>query len=372
LSGLKVVLAGGGTAGHVNPLLATASVLKARGHDVTVIGTREGLEADLVPRAGFPLAWIDKVPLPRRPSLSLLKVPSRLLRAVAQAGRAMDDAKADVVVGFGGYVSAPAYWAARRRKIPVIVHEGNARPGIANRLGARFAAAIAVTFEGTPLKGARLTGLPLREDIRDLAATMGDPAARDEARSLARLSLGWPDDAPAVLVTGGSTGAASINRALAEAIEQLTGHGVHVLHLTGVGKADGALRAHGDLPARLRHQYVVREYEHDIARAFAAVDAVVCRAGAGNVSEVTALGLPALYIPLPIGNGEQALNAAGAIAAGAATILPDAAMTPTALMLAIEALVLDEAAHARMSAAARAIGISDGANILADLIEEHA
>lgn len=366
----RILLAGGGTAGHANPLLATAEELVARGHDVVALGTAEGLEAELVARAGLDFAVVPRVPLPRRPSRDLVALPWRLAAAVRAAGKAIDDLEADVVVGFGGYVSTPAYLAARRRKVPVVVHEGNARPGIANKLGARWAAAVAVTFESTPLPGAVVTGMPLRPAIAALAARLADPSEGAAARDAARQVWGWEPGVPTLLVTGGSTGAASLNAATAGAIERLVQHGIHVLHLTGKGKSVGAERARGDLPARHRDLYVVREYVHDMESAFAAADAVVCRAGAGTVCEVSALGIPAVYVPLAHGNGEQALNAADAVAAGAARLVGDAELTPLALELAAEPLVLDRKSQEAARLAAVTVGIVDGAARLAAVVEE--
>ncbi len=367
--GKSFLLAGGGTAGHVNPLLATAAELELRGHRVSVLGTEQGLEQDLVPRAGLDLLTVPKVPMPRRLSGDTFALPGRLRRAVAAAGVAIDTVAADAVVGFGGYVSAPAYLAARRRKRPIVVHEANARPGLANRLGARMSSHVAVTFPDTPLKGGVLTGLPLRPEIADLAALLLDGNGRAEVQSVARLNLRWPGDAPVLLVTGGSLGAASLNAAIVKAVPTLVAHGVHVLHLTGAGKAESAMRARANLPTTMREYYRVEEYSHDMAGAFAAAEAVVCRAGAATVCEVSALGLPALYVPLPHGNGEQALNARQAVAAGAATIIQDADLTSAALELAAEQMILDPRSNAAMSAAAVSVGIRDGARRLADMIE---
>lgn len=366
------LLAGGGTAGHVNPLLATAAELTERGHQVTVLGTAEGLEQDLVPRAGLPLLVVPRVPMPRRPSADAWRFPSRWNAAVKAAKAAIRSSAADAVVGFGGYVSTPAYVAARRLKVPIVVHEGNVRPGMANKLGARFTDRVAATFANTPLRGAVETGLPLRRSITDLARTLADPKLRDEARKSARVSLGWPADAHVVLVTGGSQGAASINAVVVDAVPGLLGHDLYVLHATGRGKDDAARRVREDLPAELRDHYAVHEYLHDMATALAAADAVVCRSGAGTVAETTAMGIPALYVPLPHGNGEQALNAKGAVTAGAAELIEDVDLTPQNLTLAIERMVLDtDVAHAMRTAAAT-VGIADGARRLADMIEEAA
>ncbi|MCR6711240.1 MAG: glycosyltransferase [Demequina sp.] len=176
------VLAGGGSGGHVNPLLATAAELTARGHSVVAVGTAEGLETELVPRAGVELRFVDRVPLPRRPNGAALTFPRDFSRATAQAAEIIKDTRADAVVGFGGYVSTPVYKAARKAGVPVVVHEANARPGFANKYGARFAAAVATTFAGTPLPGAVVTGLPLRREISDLAAAMADPLRRGDRR----------------------------------------------------------------------------------------------------------------------------------------------------------------------------------------------
>jgi UDP-N-acetylglucosamine--N-acetylmuramyl-(pentapeptide) pyrophosphoryl-undecaprenol N-acetylglucosamine transferase len=364
-----ILLAGGGTAGHVNPLLATAAELRMRGHEVAALGTQEGLESDLVPRAGLTLHTVPKVPMPRRPSGDLFRLPGGLRAAVAAAERAIDASGAQAVVGFGGYVSTPAYLAARRRRLPIIVHEANARPGMANKLGARMTAHVAVTFPGTPLRGAVLTGLPLRPEIGELAEVLADPSAAREAQEAARAVAGWPADAPVVLVTGGSLGAASLNAAMVAAVPRLVAHGVHVWHLTGNGKGEDAQRVLSDLPAAERPLYRVEEYSHDMATALAAAGAVVCRSGAATVCEVTALGIPALYVPLPHGNGEQALNAAPAVAAGAATTVADADLTAAGIEQEVERMLLHPTAGAAMREAAGRIAVRDGASRLADMIE---
>ena len=365
----NILLAGGGTAGHVNPLLATAAELADRGHQVAALGTATGLESELVPRAGLDLHVVPRVPLPRRISGDMVRLPAAWRAAVKAAGAAIDATQAQAVVGFGGYVSAPAYVAANRRGVPVIVHEANARPGLANRLGARKAAAVAITFPGTPLRGAVVTGLPLREEVRMLADDLVVPDSAAAVRGAARARLGWPADAPVLLVTGGSLGAASLNAATVGAVRALVAHGVHVIHLTGKGKADEALELHAALEPDQRRMYDVREYAHDMEHMFACADAVACRAGAATVSEVTALGLPAVYVPLPHGNGEQALNAAAAVAAGAAVLIDDSDLTPAALEQQAERLVLDPDSSRAARAAAASIGIRDGAQRLADLVE---
>lgn len=360
-SSLSVVLAGGGTTGHVAPLLALAECLRRRDPAtvVTALGTAEGLEARLVPGAGYPLAIVPRVPMPRRPSAELGRLPGRLRAAVAAATDAIRDNHADVVVGFGGYVSTPAYLAARRLGVPIVVHEANARPGLANRLGARFTPWVAVTFPGTPLRGAQVLGMPLRRLITQLDRT----ALRAEARA----AFGLDPWLPALLVTGGSLGAQRLNRTMGQAAGQLAACGVQVLHVAGRGKSvDLAPRIAGTPP------YRVVEYLDRMDLAYAAVDAVVCRAGAGTVSEVAALGLPAAYVPLPIGNGEQRLNAQPLVDAGGGLMVDDAACTPEWVSSTLLPLLTDPGRLAATGAAAGRFGIRDGDERLADLVQRAA
>jgi len=350
----SVLLAGGGTAGHVSPLLALADCLRRRDPEVSVtaLGTSAGLEARLVPERGYPLLEVPKVPFPRRPSGDLLRLPANLRRAVRAAEDAIDSTGAEVVVGFGGYVSTPAYLAARRSGTPIVVHEQNARPGLANRLGARFAAGVGVTFPGTRLPHATLTGMPLRREI----ATLDRAAHRAQARERFGLT-----DAPTVLVTGGSLGAQKLNDAFAGAVAALSAAGVQVLHVAGTGKGfvPGAVTA---------APYVVLEYCDRMDLAYAAADLVVARSGANTVCELTAVGLPAVYVPLPIGNGEQRLNADAVIAAGGGVLVDDAAVTPAWVGDVVRPLVLDEARLATMAAAAASVGERGGDELLADLV----
>lgn len=360
-SSLSVVLAGGGTTGHVAPLLALADCLRRRdpGTRITALGTAEGLEARLVPEAGYQLAVVPRVPMPRRPSADLGRLPGRLRAAVAAASKAIRDSGADVVVGFGGYVATPAYLAARRLGVPIVVHEANARPGLANRLGARFTPWVAVTFPGTPLRGAQVFGMPLRRQI----TTLDRPAMRVEART----AFGLDPWAPALLVTGGSLGAQRLNLSLGRAAGELAAAGIQVLHVAGRGKSVDLGARPADAPP-----YRVVEYLDRMDLAYAAVDAVVCRAGAGTVSEVAALGLPAAYVPLPIGNGEQRLNAQPLVDAGGGLMVDDAGCTPEWVASTLLPLLTDRGRLAAMGAAAARFGIRDGDERLADLVRRAA
>jgi UDP-N-acetylglucosamine--N-acetylmuramyl-(pentapeptide) pyrophosphoryl-undecaprenol N-acetylglucosamine transferase len=324
---MRVLLAGGGTAGHTSPLLATADALRRTvpEADVTCLGTPRGLEARVVPAAGYPLELIPPVPLPRRPNVDLLKVPTRLRGAVRETLEIVDRLRPDVVVGYGGYVSMPAYLAARRRHLPLVIHEQNAVPGLANRAGARIASRVAVSFPDTRLPKAEYVGLPIRRMI----STLDRAASRAEARSF----FGLDPDRPTLLVTGGSQGARRLNQAVSGASRFLGEAGVQVLHVQG--KHGGAEPAATDVP------YVVLDYVDRMDLAYAAADLVVCRAGASSVTEAAAVGLPAVFVPLPIGNGEQELNARPVVTAGGGLLVADPALTSEWVAATVPGLITD-------------------------------
>ena len=304
---MRVVLAGGGTAGHVEPALATADALRRHDPtvDITALGTDRGLERRLVPERGYELVLIPAAPLPRRPSADLLRLPALVRRAVDDTARILRERRADVVVGFGGYVALPAYLAARRLRVPIVVHEANARPGLANRVGARLTHHVAVASPQIRLPHAEHIGIPLRRPV----ATLDRAAERPRARAMFALR----PDLPTVLAFGGSQGARRINQAMAEAAGALSAAGVQVLHAVGAGN-DEVPAIWGAVP------YVVEPYLDRMELAYAAADLAVCRAGAVTCAEVAAVGLPAVFVPLPHGNGEQRLNAEPLVAAGAAML----------------------------------------------------
>lgn len=372
-TGSVIVFAGGGTAGHVNPLLSTIRALCETDLDFRplVLGTAEGLEADLVPAAGLELLTVARLPFPRRPSLDLVKLPIRLRREVTRLCTEFTSRKVKALVGFGGYVSTPAYLAAKKLGLPIVVHEQNARPGMANRLGANYAAGVALTFEDTPLKArrgiTRVTGLPLRGEIIDLASQLeSNPQTVSDA---AADFFGFSASRPTVLVTGGSLGAQVLNESLPAALLQV--HETHlelqVIHLTGRGKDKSVsqfVTAHD-----AESWYQVRDYLDEMHHALALADAVVCRAGAATVAENSALGVPALYVPLEIGNGEQALNARGVVRAGGATVLKQRDLCPEAVAEILTSMLTPET-NAQMRAASREVGTTAGAMSLAKLIIE--
>lgn len=368
MSDIKVVLAGGGTAGHVNPLLATAAVLRERGAHVQIVGTREGLEADLVPRAGFSYVTIDRVPFPRRPGMAALRFPRSFRRARAQGAEICESFQPDVLVGFGGYVSTPMYMEANKRSIPIVLHEQNAKAGLANKLGARMAHTVALTFASTPLKATKgktvAIGLPLRSSIAELARL--DDGEREARREQAAENLAMRPDMSTLLVTGGSLGAQHINGVLQDCLEPIVDTGVQVLHLTGKGKAEPVRHALESSSARAH--YFVREYLDTMEDAYALADLVVCRSGAGTVAELAALGIPAVYVPLPIGNGEQELNAADVVAAGGGIVVHNADFNAHVFVNEVLPLLSEPETLRVMGEAARSTSPVDAAERLADLI----
>jgi UDP-N-acetylglucosamine--N-acetylmuramyl-(pentapeptide) pyrophosphoryl-undecaprenol N-acetylglucosamine transferase len=353
----SVLLAGGGTAGHTSPLLATADALRRRHPElvVTCLGTPRGLETTLIPAAGYPLELVSPVPLSRRVDADLFRTPARLRASVREAMAVLDRVRPDVVVGFGGYVSVPAYLAARRRHVPLVVHEGNAVPGIANRLGARLTRHVATSFPGTRLPHAVCTGLPIRRMI----ATLDRPALRAEGRA----AFGLDPELPTLLVTGGSQGARRLNDSVSACADAFADAAVQVLHVVGPSGEVEVARTPGAPP------YVVQQYVDRMDLAYAAADAVVCRAGSNTVTEVAGVGLPAVFVPLPHGNGEQALNARPVVDAGGALLVADAAFTPEWVRAQVPALLRDANRLAAMSRAAAGVLPLDADEKLADLVE---
>ncbi|MBS43156.1 MAG: undecaprenyldiphospho-muramoylpentapeptide beta-N-acetylglucosaminyltransferase [Nocardioides sp.] len=354
---MRVLLAGGGTAGHTSPLLATADALRRLDPEVgiTCLGTPRGLENTVVPAAGYPLELVPPVPLPRKPNADLFRVPGRLRGAVRETHAIIDKVRPDVVVGYGGYVSVPAYVAARKR-VPIVVHEQNALPGIGNRLGARVATRVAVSFPDTPLKGAEYVGLPIRTMISGL-----DRAA---LRAEARAAFGLEPDLPTLVVTGGSQGARRINEAVSGASAALGAAGVQVLHVHGAKNEVVVETTDGAPP------YVALPFVDRMDLALAAADLMVCRSGANSVVEAAATGVPAIFVPLPIGNGEQARNARPVVDAGGALLVDDADLDPAWVETHVVPLALDRERLATMGAAAADLVPRDADERLARLVQE--
>jgi len=347
------LLAGGGTAGHVNPLLATADALREREPDAVVIalGTREGLESRLVPGRGYELVFVPRVPFPRRLNRQALSFPGRFHGAVSGVVDLIRSRNVDVVVGFGGFVSTPAYLAARRAGIPIAIHEANAKPGLANKLGARFTRHVGVAFTGTPIRHGQFVGMPLRPEIEHLD--------RNGVRRQAEEFFNLDHSRKTLLVTGGSLGARRLNNTLVQAAPELIAGGWQVLHITGE-------RSEVSDPG-LDHYRMIR-YCDRMDLALGAADFAVSRAGAATVSELCALGIPAVYVPYPVGNGEQRFNAADAVRAGGALLVDDSAFLPEWVHSDLIPVLADTLRLGTMGRAAASVGVRDGSTRMVELI----
>lgn len=346
---MRFLLAGGGTAGHVHPALATAVELRHRFADAEIIflGTEQGLEARLVPEAGYELRTIPRTPFPRSIGPTLIKFPISFAKTFIRTRRALHGI--DCLVGFGGYVAAPAYVAAKTLGVPIVVHEQNAKPGFANRLGSRLTRHVGVSFANTRLPHAKLVGLPLSPRITS--------AVTSNNRAGALAHFGLQPDRPVLLVTGGSQGSQRINSAIAGAVKTLIDSGWQILHAVG---------EKNQLPPVQDH-YFPLPYISDMDQALLAADLLIGRSGAVTCAEANVMKVPAIYVPLPIGNGEQALNAVDAVSAGGAVLIPDAEFT-TEKLIAVVAQVRPRLSE--MKAALQGIGTLGAAALVVDLVEQ--
>jgi UDP-N-acetylglucosamine--N-acetylmuramyl-(pentapeptide) pyrophosphoryl-undecaprenol N-acetylglucosamine transferase len=336
-----IVIAAGGTAGHVVPAIAIADALRAEGANVVFAGG-ERAEAELVPAAGYPFEPIRVEGISRTNPLKAARAVFRAAGAVRTAGAILERHRADAVLGGGGYVAGPVGLAAVRRKIPLVLTEADSHLGLSNRLLARGARRVCLAF---PLEGR--TG--------DRYVVTGRPVPPlDEDRAAARQQLGIGADETCVLVFGGSLGARSINQA---AVQAFAGAPYTVLHVAG-------RRDIGDLTAP-PGRYVLLDYVTPFGTALAAADLAVARAG-GSIFELAQYGLPSVLIPYPHASGDhQTGNARWMEEAGAATVIRDDALTPEVLRAAVDAIALDDTRREQMAAAARRIARPDAAQAVA-------
>ncbi|HEV2006272.1 MAG TPA: UDP-N-acetylglucosamine--N-acetylmuramyl-(pentapeptide) pyrophosphoryl-undecaprenol N-acetylglucosamine transferase [Candidatus Limnocylindrales bacterium] len=358
---MRLLVAGGGTGGHIYPALAVASSLRRRASapEIDWIGGRRGLEDKLVREAGFPLRRLALRSLRSVDrDVHLVLDPLRLALSVPQATALLVRRRPAAIFTTGGYLAIPVMLAARPLGIPILMWEGNVIPGRSVRATARLAAAVAVSFAATceSLHVARCfeTGTP----IRDLGSV---------DRLAARSSLGVPPDGRVILVFGGSQAAARLNSAVFEVLPALAERWF-VIHLTGDAGYAEALATRQRLPDALRARYRAEPFLREgMVTALAAADLVVGRAGSSTLAEVTAFGLPMVVVPYRYAGGHQQANAEALVAAGAARIVEDEAFDGPALLAA--ATILDDpATHAMMSAAARGLGRPAAADAVADLL----
>lgn len=373
--GEVVLLAAGGTGGHVFPGLATAAALRELrpGVEPVFVGTADRLEATLVPDAGWQLHTVPAMAL--RKDASLLKLPLVLARAVGSVRRLIGERDVIAAVCFGGYTSVPLALAARTTRTPLVVHEQNAVPGRANRLAARGAAAVGITFEEAAdgFGGARtvLTGNPVRPGLLPGADASDLRAARLALREEALEAFGLDPDRRTLLVFGGSQGAQRINQALTGSAGRWADpSSLQVLHAAGARTHDEtkAAWAAADVGAL---KVVVREFIDRMELAYAAADLVVCRAGASSIAELTALGLPAILVPYPYATDDhQTANGMALARAGGAVVIADGDLDADALVAAVEPALADGGAAGTMAAAAADFGRPAAATDLARLVLE--
>lgn len=299
MSKQRIVFAGAGTAGHVEPALAVARWISQEDPTIgiTFIGTKSGVENTLVPQAGFNLELITKAAFPRKLDLALFTWPWKFAQSLMQTRSIVQGAS--LLIGFGGYVCAPAYLMAKMNKVQFLIHEANAKAGMANKFGAALGGTPLVAFKGNnqTFKDPLEVGIPLRASITHIARLM--PQEREKLRAESLIALGLDPAKPTLLIFGGSLGSMKFNEAIQGALEYVLGIGVQVIH--GVGSNNA-------LPAA-RQGYVPLSYISDMAQAYAAADCVISRSGAVTTTETGVLGLYSIYIPLEIGNGEQRVNA---------------------------------------------------------------
>jgi UDP-N-acetylglucosamine--N-acetylmuramyl-(pentapeptide) pyrophosphoryl-undecaprenol N-acetylglucosamine transferase len=367
--GCFALIAGGGTAGHVQPAIAIARALVELGHrqaSIELVGSERGIETRLVPVAGFDLTVLPGRGLERKLSLRTVRSALSLLVACGRAWRLIGRRKPRVVVSVGGYASVPCALAAVVRRVPIVVAEQNATPGAANRLVGRFARVCAVSFDGTPLPRAVVTGNPIRPEV--LAIDRG----RDQMTCRTKLDV--EPGRRMVLIFGGSLGALRLNRATIDAARRWADRGdLHVRHV--VGSRDWAEITGGGPPvpegAPLHYQAI--QYDDDMPTSFAAADVAVCRSGASTSFELLAVGLPAVLVPSPYVTADhQTANARQLERVGAAVVVPDAELDGERLMAEVDALLADPRRLEEMAGAARAAARPDAAAAIAALVEEHA
>lgn len=356
------IIAGGGTAGHLLPGLAVADELVERGHDratIHFVGAERGIEADLVPEAGYDISLLPGRGLQRRISVQNIAAAWGLVRALGKAIALVRRRRPRVVLVLGGFASAAVALAAVLWRVPLVVAEQNARAGAVNRLVGRFARACAVPFEGTDLPHAVVTGNPVRAEI--LAA------ARPRDRDASRRELGLPTDRTVVVVFAGSLGSRRINEAVTGALEAWKNRSdLCIYHVVGARDWDSHVeQVGGDL------DYRPVRYENRMELALAAADLAVCRSGGTTVAELAVMGVPAILVPLPIATRDhQRYNAMPLVEAGAAVMVPDQDLDTQRMLTDVGALVNDTTRLETMADAAASLGRPGAAAAVADLVQK--
>lgn len=365
---ISVAIAAGGTAGHINPALALAEELVARGHSVRFFGQSTRLEAKLVPQAGHPLSTIEVTGFDRSRPWTLVTALVRMRAAEKAIDKIFaQNGAPDVAVGFGAYVELPLIRWCAHHKVPYVLHEQNSVPGLANKLGARAAHTLCLSF---PAARAAFEGKTGRSTLVEVT---GNPVRRsviDATREEGRASLGIADHETLLLVFGGSLGARHLNQAIATLKQELLSReGLRIVHSTGRDEYDSVIELLS-LDEEQARRWEVRPYIDDMGSALAAADLVLSRAGASSVAEIAAKAAPSVLVPYPFATADhQTTNAHLLVDVGAATLLPDDQLDGPALPETLLPLLDDPARRESMRAAAHALAQDKAASALADCVE---
>ena len=360
---MRIVLSGGGTAGHINPALALAEVLEERGHEVYFAGTPTGVEKPLVEMAGIPFKGFEVSGFDRSHPLTLVKGLKKLSHSANLAGKWFAELKPNAVVVFGGYACLPSGRAAKAFRIPLIIHEQNSVMGMANDYLSKSATAVCLTYgaAGRTVKDQTkviVTGNPVRKSVLE--------ATKEEGRKY----LGIPEDVTMLLVFGGSLGARHINTALTELKDQLLElDNVYIVHITGP-KEYNTVCEDLALTDEQKKRYIVKDYEDNMGAVLAATDLVVSRAGASSLAEISARCIPAILIPFPYATADhQTANAQEYVERGAAILISDDKVETEEFSNSVLGLLKDANIREDMKAAAATFGTVDAASRLADVVE---
>ena len=358
---LRAMFAAGGTGGHIYPAVAVAKEFAARHPDAEIIfvGSKRGMENQIVPAEGFKLITLDLTYFPRRPSLEQVKTAFRAAKAIFQALRLIKRFSPDVVMGTGGYAAGPLMFAAALMDYPTLIHEQNAFPSLTNRWLARFVDKIAVSHEAAgkhfPREKVHVTGNPLR------------PAILTADHSEARKTLGIPSSQKVLLVVGGSGGALRLNQTVSDAYGELLMLGVHIIHVTGK-------KYYSDVRVKAstlqKGSLDVLDYATNMPELLAAADLVISRAGSFT-AELAALGKPSILIPSPIAaNDHQLHNARVVESAGGAVVLTEDLLNREILIDTVRRLITSDKTLTEMAEKSRSLAFPHATASICDLVQE--
>lgn len=341
----SIALAAGGTAGHIQPALACAKTIKSKNSQIEVffIGTPKGLEQQIIPKSGFELRMIPAVLLPRKLNFEILSFPFKLIQSISITLKIFKEKNVGCVVGFGAYVSLPAYLAAFLRRIPVVIHEGNKKPGFANKVGSLLANEVFQMFPGS-IKNAKTVGMPIRKELKEFQ--------KETLKAEALKVFNLKSENRTLFVFGGSQGAKSINTAIEEIIPLLEGKNIQVIHAIGQkNEVNKDLQGYS-----FYHPY---PYIERMDLAYAASDLVLSRAGAMTIAEQSLLGIPAIYVPFAVGNGEQIFNVQELINAGAGLLVLDSQISSQKIYDLVMNHIFDQNKLSNISQRAKSFGMHD-------------